>query len=1067
MGRELYVLVEEKGEVRLDVLSADRGTLVWSQPLAELDEDEQISSQRSRPRRLGGLSPALSDGVLVCPLGTGTVVAVDLATRRLLWAHRYARVDRPDADRAGGPDAATGSRRGGATGDSLPVLAAGRVFMAAHDATGLICLDLRQGRPAWETAVPGVVQVAGVVDDRVIVIGQRRVEARGVADGGLLWQMPYADAGGRPSGRGILTPDRLFLPLDSPEVVEIDLRSGAITGRCPARGGLVPGNLVAYRGEVISRGSDSLDVFHQTAALDTRIRTAEARDPESPWVWQWRGHLALEEGRVADGLALLGKAARAGGHRLPPETLPDAIVFGMQRDFAAAAPAWREAFRMASLAPGGSAAARAAARVAVDGFLRAESWNDAWSAIQDLLVNEQAGGAATRDPADLAVVVSDDRWLAGRLAAVIDRSPPALRTEITAAAEAAVDAAADAADATDRVQRLEALAERLVSLPAGRRARELAVAALEARGDESTRAAIRREWHLIHLARSSASDARDVARTAVVASRPDGLRDRGDAVSADRDWPLGRVDYRRLPIGRDTFAGEGRSRLMPLPVNVDRDAAVPDLRLACDVQEGRLHVFDGYGRPLLDPFAIDPAGAGLGLPWLPQANGFEAWTLGRLLVVRTGRALSAYDLGGGSRAVWTHTVAGSAADQQPAGLWVRDVGGRGGRHGGNPLGLEITEPDDRSRAGQPRGGRPRITGALHHAGGTVSLVDPCTGALLWERHALPAASELVGDDEFVTVCTASGADSRVLSMLDGHLVRTVTVPPRRQRLVTSGRRIISLRPLGDAAGRSVAATVQLELVDPVTADTIVLTTVAGDARAVPLDDDRLAVLAPDGQLTVFDLAAGQRSFETRLPAMPTAFDRLHVVPWRDRLLVIAGTESQSESGEWLPGLGDLAPLQHLLAAGEISRPLSGALWAVDSDDGRLLWPGPATLDRHSLHLAQPAGLPVLLLSRQARSRPDAEEVRLSLVGLDKRTGHAVFEEAAQPIHAHVFFGCELVGDPDRHSITVRESGETPRWAVLEFTGGPMPPRPPYQARRAMPDMNRLIEQMQSWRRQRP
>ena len=1067
VGHELYVLVEEKGEVRLDVLSADRGTLVWSQPLAELDEDEQITSQRSRPRRLAGLSPALADGVLVCPLGTGTVVAVDLATRRLLWAHRYARGDRPDADRAGGADTPHSSRRSAAAGDSLPVLAAGRVFLAAHDATGLICLDLRQGRPAWEAAVPGVVQVAGVVDDRVIVIGQRGVEARGVADGGLLWQVSYAEAGGRPSGRGIVTPDRLLLPLDSPEVVEIELRTGAITGRCPARGGLVPGNLVAYRGEVISRGSDSLDVFHQAAALDTRIRTAEAQDPESPWVWQWRGHQALEAGRVADGLALLGKAARAVGTRLPPETLPDAIVFGMQRDFAAAAPAWREAFRMASLEPGGSAAARAAARVAVDGFLRVESWSDAWSAIQDLLVNDPAATAATRDPADPAVVVSDDRWLAGRLASVISRAPPALRAEITTAAEAAVDAAADAADATDRVQRLESLAERLISLPAGRRARELAVAALETRGDESTRAAIRREWHLLHLARSSANDARDSVQMAVIAGRPDGLRSRGDTASADRDWPLGRVDYRRLPIGRDTFAGEGRSRLMPLPMDLDPHAAVPGLRLACDVQEGKLHVFDGYGRPLLDPLTIDPSGSRLGLPWLPQANGFEAWTLGRLLVVRTGRALSAYDLGGGSRALWTHAIAGSAADQQPAGLWVRDVGGRGGRHGGNPLGLEITEPDDRSRTGQPRGGRPQITGALHHSGGTVSLVDPCTGGLLWERHALPAASELIGDDEYVTVCTSSGADSRVLSMLDGHLVHTVTVPPRRHRLATSGRRIVAVRPLGDAAGRSVAATANLELVDPVTGDTSVLGTVEGDARAVPLDGDRLAVLAPDGQLTVFDLAAGRRRFETRLPAMPTAFDRLHVVPWRDRLLVIAGTESQGESGEWLPGLGDLAPLQHLLAAGEISRPLSGGIWAIDADDGHLLWPGPATLDRHSLHLAQPAGLPVLLLSRQARSRPDAEEMRLSLVGLDKRTGHAVFEEAAQPIHAHVFFGCELVGDPESHSITVRESGETPRWAVLEFTGGPMPPRPPYQARRGLPVMDRLIEQLQSWRRQRP
>jgi outer membrane protein assembly factor BamB len=1072
VGSELYALVEEKGEIRLDVLDAARGTVQWSQPLAELDEDEQITSPRSRSRRLAGLSPALADGVLVCPLGTGTVVAVDLATRRLLWAHRYARVDRPDADRAAALDAATATRRGMAAGESLPVLAGGRVLLAAHDATGLICLDLRQGRPAWEATVPGVVQVAGVVDGRVIVIGQRAIEARALADGGQVWQLPYTEAGGRPSGRGILTQDRLLLPLDSPEVVEIDLGTGMIAGRCPARGGLVPGNLVAYRGEVISRGSDSLDVFHQQAALEAQIRTAEARDPGSPWVWQWRGHLELEAGHVADGLALLGKAARTEGSRLPPETLPDAIVFGMQRDFAAAAPAWREAFRMASLTPGGSAAARAAARVAVDGFLRAESWDDAWSAIHDLLVTDPAAASlvATRDPADPALVVNDDRWLAGRLAALVNRAPAPLRAEIVAAADAAIDAAVAAPDAQTGLQRLEALAERLASLPASGRARELAVTVLASRSDDSARAAIRREWHLLHLVRSRAArpgvgESRDDAQAAVAAVRPDVLRDR--VVATDADWPLGRVDYRRLPIGSDTFAGDGRTRLMPLPVEMDRDPAVPGLRLACDVQEGRLHLFDQYGRPLMDPLTIDPAGARLGLPWLPQANGFEAWTLGRLLFIRTGRALSAYDLAGGSRAVWTHTVAGSTSEQQPAGLWVRDVGGRGPRHGGNPLGLEITEPDDRSRAGQPRGGRPRVTGALHQAGGTVSLVDPCTSGLLWERHALPVDGEPIGDDEFVTVCTAGGAESRVLSMLDGRLVRTLKLPPRRQRIATSGRRIVAVRPLGDAIGSSVAATVQVELIDPVTADTTVLGTVTGEARAVPLDDDRLLVLAPDGRLTVFDLAAGRQAFATHLPAMPTAFDRLHVVPWRDRLLVVAGTESQTESGEWLPGLGDLAPLQHLLAAGEISRPLSGAMWAIDATAGSLLWPGPATLDRHSLHLTQPAGLPVLLLSRQTRGRPDAEQVRLSLLGLDKRTGHAVFDEVAQPIHAHVFFGCELVGDPERHTITIRESGETPRWSVLEFTGGQMPPRGPYQARSAAAGMDRLLEQIQAWRRQRP
>jgi hypothetical protein len=200
--------------------------------------------------------------------------------------------------------------------------------------------------------------------------------------------------------------------------------------------------------------------------------------------------------------------------------------------------------------------------------------------------------------------------------------------------------------------------------------------------------------------------------------------------------------------------------------------------------------------------------------------------------------------------------------------------------------------------------------------------------------------------------------------------------------------------------------------------------------------------------------------------MPAEFERLHVVPWHDRLLVVAGKESPTEAGEWVPGIGDLAPLQHLLAAGEISRPLSGALWAVDRFSGSLLWPAPATLERHSIHLTQPHDLPVFLLSRQVRGRNDSEQFRLGLVGIDKRTGHAVFEEKGQPIQPHVFCAYELVGDPARHAITVRASGDSPRWAELEFTGRPEAPRPPLQATGSPLGMERLLDQVPMSRRSR-
>jgi hypothetical protein len=89
------------------------------------------------------------------------------------------------------------------------------------------------------------------------------------------------------------------------------------------------------------------------------------------------------------------------------------------------------------------------------------------------------------------------------------------------------------------------------------------------------------------------------------------------------------------------------------------------------------------------------------------------------------------------------------------------------------------------------------------------------------------------------------------------------------------------------------------------------------------------------------------------------------------------------------------------------------------------------------------------------------------VGLDKRTGHAVFDDDSQPIQPHSFFGCELAGDPERHSIMLREAGDAARWGVLQFTGAATPPQPPFQGTGADVGVGRLVEQKPNTRRPRP
>ena len=82
---QLYVMAEIKDEIRLLALDGATGNLLWSQQLAMVESN----ITQDPVRRLAGVSPSYADGVLICPTGAGCVVAVDLASRSLLWGYIY------------------------------------------------------------------------------------------------------------------------------------------------------------------------------------------------------------------------------------------------------------------------------------------------------------------------------------------------------------------------------------------------------------------------------------------------------------------------------------------------------------------------------------------------------------------------------------------------------------------------------------------------------------------------------------------------------------------------------------------------------------------------------------------------------------------------------------------------------------------------------------------------------------------------------------------------------------------------------------------------------------------
>lgn len=1070
IGDQLFVLVEERGEIRLEVLGAADGSLRWSQPLAELDEGMQIGNRESHLRRVGGLSPSFADGVLVCPTGAGTVVAVDLATRTLLWAYTYSQpkggdsILLPNGVRvqrgvggggarmivngqlvgAAGPTAATGWR------DSSPVLVGGKIVLTPRESDEIHCLDLRTGSVVWKAPRQDGLYLAGAVDGRAIVVGRRGVRSLALADGGPAWSESTGFAGACPSGRGVLTGGRLFLPLDTPEVVEIDLADGSVAGRSPARGH-VAGNLVAYRGEVVSQGVDSLDVFHQASALGERVDTALRTRPGDPWAALWRGHVEIDRGNVAEGLASVFAARDAAADGVPVPVVREALLAALERDFPAALGVWRS---RADVDVGPS---RPIARLVVEGHLRAGEVEPAWHAFAPLLDGGVSApwsrtDTVAPDPGDRNVGLSDSVWLAGRFRRILEQASPELRREIDTRVAAEVAAAEGVLPVVERTERLATLDDRLAGHPAAARVRELLLPAI---GD------------LITATGATTDAGRDLAVRRDLLRGMTGPADASPSVRVDAAWPFGRVVERR---GTSRGAGDDPNRiarLVPIPLDGADPATSVAAKLSYDVQQSAFVVVDGFGRRVGDPFTVDAPGRGDG--W----NGFqpyaaEASVVGRVMVVRSGGTLIGYEIsdvpGQRHRRLWGVNEQTANPAEQVMPFLGRQIGERHARLDTVPLGMEISEPEEVAQVPSVVVGRVRATGLPVLVNSSLVLRDPATGAVRWERHHVPAVGDVAGDDEFVCVLPPNGRQAAVVSMVDGRLVRTLDLPPRGRRLLTCGRRIVTVGPREQATTAAEGqgdGPIVLELVDPATLERTPLGSFSREALASRAGADALAVVEPGGAIVVLDLVDGHVRFRTKLRDMPVGMDQLRVMAWEDRYLVFVGRRETAEERKLMEKVGMITSLPQQFSRENVP-PATGSLWALDRADGAMLWPVPATILRHCIHPGQPEALPMLLFARQIQRGGSGDRVRLGVLGIDKRTGQALVVDDKLANQQQFLAGCEMSGDPAAHSIAVGPGGGEGGDLVLEFTAQPTAPRPPFQAASRQPVSRDVLSELEHW-----
>ena len=260
---------------------------------------------------------AVGDGVIICPTTVGWLVAIDRMRQSVLWAHRYAPNSGGDrTEQENGSQLLKQRDLNELWSPSAPVIVGNYVVYTPQEHPVLVCLSAVDGRRIWEQPKDQGLYLAGVFDQKVLIVGETNVTALNLSDGLTVWSAPL-DEGIRPSGRGVVVDDRFYLPLSNGEVRSIELATGKrlsqtfVASRQPSLG-----NLAMHHGKLVSLGPAGLTVYRQRDALLAEIQKRLTADPDDATALLRSSEIQLLNHEYSDALSLLRRIAT---DRLLPE----------------------------------------------------------------------------------------------------------------------------------------------------------------------------------------------------------------------------------------------------------------------------------------------------------------------------------------------------------------------------------------------------------------------------------------------------------------------------------------------------------------------------------------------------------------------------------------------------------------------------------------------------------------------------------------------------------------------------------------------------------------------------
>jgi outer membrane protein assembly factor BamB/tetratricopeptide (TPR) repeat protein len=1061
MGR-LYVLAEVKDEIHLMALDAKTGERTWWQRLATTDGPIDLDPTRRR----SGVSPSFGDGILVCPTSLGAVVAVDLASRSLVWGYRYGRHEATarnvNAFIAPFPiqhDAYPQDR----WADSTVTMARGRVLLTPADSQYLHCLDPQTGELLWRLPRGDSLYLAHVYDDTVVVVGRRQVRAYSLSQTRLagdarqdddkraatsepmtagddanpfgegntdeavqqvpepkpVWGPLDLPEGAFPAGRGFFTSGHYFLPVSTAEVLAIDLKTGTVTHRSRSRSGIVPGNLVCYQGRVVSQGYNSVEAFDQLDFVRQDVEQRLKANPADPRALRLRGEILLDDGKHAEAIACFQKSYEADKAPETRDVLRQAMLDALRADFKAHRQRTGEMETLLDTPLERSEFLRLMAR----GCREAGEWEAALAHCLKLVDLEP--DAPPLERVSKSHLLRRDRWVQVELASLFEAAgdPSALDRPIKARLDAAL-AKGDAAS-------LKRFLTYFGNLPVAGEARRRLVQQLAEAGrfleaemtlwsdyesaDPAVAAAATAELGEL-LAKAGRPDDAAVCYRRLAREFPDvackgGKTGRQLRDDAARSEPVGR----HLTHGDPWPTGKVLDRVEPaanpesrgygpfvMAIDGDPGPFFREKSLRYDQQSRRVSGIDPLGHT-----AWQTSVAASNDARLPSFHPTLTYGLirGHLLLVSMQYRVAAID------------TLGSPA-KKAALLWDKDVTDEGSevlRLGGFQLINPAFAFGHRSVPWTNLVGPVTSRYACFQRFRNLTAVDPLTGDVLWSQDEVDPQSAVFGDDRFVFAVAPDSQEALVFRASDGKLLGRRPVPRKEQfNGVLRPFPELVLAPLGSRLllWDEDSGEPELRLYDVwEQKDAWPPRKFAAGAAACMVGHEAVGVLEPSGRMVLIALPGGKVRFDTPL-GQEQGLTEFWMLPSADGYAVVTHCPSRD-------------PKKNTESAALPKQIQSGHVYMLDAQ-GKPAWPKPYELHEQSLTLTQPCGLPLLTFA-QLRSEPGQKSV--SIVCLDKRTGRASFQGRVMNATGSNYL--EISGDPAEKRIELEMQG---RAVLLTLTG---------------------------------